>query len=286
MQKSSISSHKVFEAIKLFYSKYKHYEIPRTFVITKKLGFPIKYEGLAIGEYFHDTKHNKRHSTLRVYLESAGILDSTERSPEFDQFVKAARTYRLKHSNLLLHSNYVIPSTEEYEKDLWEYPLGSKLYAMVVENTANHRHELASLGFNNAWNFYCLRYCISIYKQLNNSVKIPYDYVIPMNSAEYPVVSWNLPLGQKLKALRFSGAVTEAAQISELEELGVDMRYARMSDGALANIYSAVRLYRVKYNHINIPPDYVIMRNDYAFLKTYWNMRLGELWSQVVEAVE
>lgn len=233
----------------------------------------------------HSVRIRRQPEFLCKYLESAGFIDAGKKSPEFALFVKAVKAFKTRFPLWNMLCWYVIPSCDPFERDLWGYPLGSRLYDEVTKNNEKHGNELATLGFRDMWsNFQGLFYCFEIYKRMNGHLFIPVDFVIPMNSFDYPVVMWNLPLGQVLQNIKYNGTASQT-QLLKLEGLGINCRYARFPEALIQRVYAGVQCYSRKYNSNLIPVSYVISVGDTSFPKEYWGMKLGEQWKSIVESV-
>lgn len=145
---------------------------------------------------------------------------------------------------LRIPSTYCVPINDNrWPKELWSYQLGAKCTAvrqkgLYVKNKPKRQKMLEDLGFRWCGNaelaWLKVVHSAAIYSKLHErSLDVPYKFVVPQPSAEFlqageewpwPKYLWGLPLGQRLKDIRTTGAYLKGkdkdARCRQLEALG------------------------------------------------------------------
>jgi hypothetical protein len=156
---------------------------------------------------------------------------------------------------LKVPATYKVPiGDDRWPKELWNYQLGAKCIAvrqkeLYIKNKPKRQHMLEDLGFrwcgNAELSWLKVVHAAAIYSRLNgHSLDVPYKFVVPSPTAAFfaqqkskegnensvddewpwPQYLWNLPLGQRIKEIRITGAYLKGKdkieRIRQLDALG------------------------------------------------------------------
>jgi hypothetical protein len=159
----------------------------------------------------HEHQFLKFFAVLRHYAKLTGT----------GKFSPLGRTKPLR-----ITSNYIVPENDDrWPRELWNYQLGAKCTAirqkeLYVKNKPKHQRMLDDLGFrwcgNAELGWLKVVHSAAIYSKLHErSLDVPYKFVVPQPTAEvlssgeewpWPEYLWGLPLGQRIKDIRITGA--------------------------------------------------------------------------------
>ena len=99
---------------------------------------------------------------------------------------------------------------------------------MRSHNSYNeHRNKLLELGLDlsrqiaKPWQINILCEAIKSFKNLNNHVKVPQKFVIPIGSEEYPESTWGMKLGQICNDIQNKGCYAKHKLV--LTALGISV---------------------------------------------------------------
>jgi hypothetical protein len=246
----------------------------------------------------HEHRFLKFFAVLRHYakLNKAGAFCPTERPKQ-----------------LRVPSSFTVPENDgRWPSELHNYPLGSKCTAirqkqLYVKNKPKRQRMLEEIGF--CWNgnadlsWLKVVHAAAIYSKLHHrKLDVPYKFVVPEPPAEMANVSdewpwpeqlWGLPLGQRLKDIRLTGAYLKGndqeARRRQLEAMGFiwDVREHRFQ-----RFYAALQHYAKLNNEgvysqdgkripIHVPMRFVVPSNDYTWPSELWKFNLGKTTSAV-----
>jgi hypothetical protein len=246
----------------------------------------------------HEHRFLKFFAVLRHYakLNKAGVFSPTERPKQ-----------------LRVPSSFTVPENDDrWPSELHNYPLGSKCTAirqkqLYVKNKLKRQRMLEEIGF--CWNgnadlsWLKVVHAAAIYSKLHDrKLDVPYKFVVPEPPAEMANVSdewpwpeqlWGLPLGQRLKDIRLTGAYLKGndkeARRRQLEAMGFiwDVREHKFQ-----RFYAALQHF-AKLNNagmysqdgqptpVNVPVCFVVPSNDDAWPSELWKFNLGKTTSAV-----
>jgi hypothetical protein len=159
---------------------------------------------------------------------------------------------------LKVPATYKVPAGDErWPQELWNYQLGAKCVAvrqkdLYVKHKPKRQRMLEDLGFrwcgNAELSWLKVVHAAAIYSRLNgHSLDVPYKFVVPSPAPDFvarqsntkiddanadnadkewpwPHYLWNLPLGQRIKEIRITGAYLKGKdkieRIRQLDALG------------------------------------------------------------------
>jgi hypothetical protein len=150
---------------------------------------------------------------------------------------------------LKVPASYFVPENDiRWPKELWNYQLGAKTVAvrqkqLYVKDKPSRLRMLEDLGFQSCGNaelaWLKVVHAAAIYSRLNShSLDVPYKFKVPEPSPEFvrscgagteeewpwPQYLWGLPLGQRIKDIRITGAYLKGKdkldRIRQLDALG------------------------------------------------------------------
>ena len=159
---------------------------------------------------------------------------------------------------LKVPATYKVPTgDDQWPKELWDYQLGAKCIAvrqkdLYIKDKPKRQRMLEDLGFrwcgNAELSWLKVVHAAAIYSRLNSrSLDVPYKFVVPCPTLDFvssqenadtregeennvdeewpwPQYMWNLPLGQRIKEIRITGAYLKGKdkieRIRQLDALG------------------------------------------------------------------
>ena len=128
--------------------------------------------------------------------------------------------------------------------------------------------DITSNNFDRIYN------AMKYYKDNNNDNSlnsIPYKYIIPNNTDTISMNINNLKLGNIVSRIRTRGDYRDQHQI--LQSLGLEVNY--INNNNYTKVINALKLYKEKYNDINVKTKYIIPINDTTWPEEYRGMHLG-----------
>lgn len=145
------------------------------------------------GDFLHGNTSLKR----RNQLEALGFVWDVQEHL-FDTFCSALRVYAKNEAKadanarlvaLKVPSRFVIPKSEEWPRELWEYPLGSKCTAvrqkeLYVKGDPSRLKTLSEIGFhiggNDSLSWLEVVHAAAVYSQMHDrNLDVPLKFVVP-----------------------------------------------------------------------------------------------------------
>jgi len=208
---------------------------------------------------------------------------------------------------LKVPSTFVVPADDiRWPKELWNYQLGAKCTAvrqkeLYVKNKPDRQLMLEQLGFrwrgNADLGWLRVVHAAAIYSKIHHrNLDVPYQFVVPEppnyfvgGSEEWPWPEhlWGLPLGQRLKDIRITGAYLKGedaeARRRQLDALGFVWN---VREHRFQIFYAALRRYAQIHQcgkfscenqprRLNVPSKFVVPKDDKNWAGELWNFRLG-----------
>jgi hypothetical protein len=251
----------VLEALITFHALYGHVLVANKFVVPHGSDqWPKATWGIPLGNCVYrirgrnDFLHGSTANARRNQLDSLDFVWDVHEH-QFLKFFAVLRHYSKltgtgkfspdgQRKPLRIPSNYFIPENDKkWPRELWNYQLGAKCTAirqkgLYVKNKPKRQRMLEDLGFRWCGNaelaWLKVVHSAAIYSKLHErNLDIPYKFVVPTPSPEFllsgeewpwPEYLWGLPLGQRLKDIRTTGAYLKGkdkdARCQQLEALG------------------------------------------------------------------
>lgn len=174
----------------------------------------------------------------------------------FSQFFRALCLYKdLYNSGMSVIEGWRVPPKAPWPKSCWNTYLGdviNDLRSGKAQLKSGEREKLDNIGF--IWNYIseCERVILlafQAYKKKFGDLNIPRKFVIPENSADFPVVTWGLRLGSKVKDIRGHGGFKNLHE--ELKKLGFGFeRHHERQDHTFDDFYETVSVYKQMYGNL------------------------------------
>lgn len=277
------------------------------------------YRIRARNDFLHDTNAGSRRNQLESlgfvwdvhehrFLKFFAVLRHFARLEGCGKFSTSGRPKPLR-----VPSNFVVPENDDrWPKELWNFPLGTKCTAvrqkeLYVKNNPRRQQMLEDLGFwwsgNADLSWLKVVHAAAIYSKLHyRNLDVPYKFVVPeppldlARSGEdwpWPEHLWGLPLGQRLKEIRITGAYLKdensEARRRQLDALGFiwDVREHRFLKfyAALQQFAQLYQCGRFSCKHamkpLHVPSTFVVPTDDVAWPRDLWKFNLGKTASAV-----
>jgi hypothetical protein len=251
----------VLQALITFHALYGHVLVANKFVVPRGSDlWPKATWGIPLGNCVYrirgrnDFLHGSTANARRSQLDSLDFVWDVHEH-QFLKFFAVLRHYsKLTGTGkfspdgqikpLRISSNYFVPDNDKrWPKELWNYQLGAKCTAirqkrLYVKNKPKRQRMLEDLGFRWCGNaelaWLKVVHSAAIFSKLHErNLDVPYKFVVPPPPAEFivsgeewpwPEYLWGLPLGQRLKDIRTTGAYLKGkdkdARCRQLEALG------------------------------------------------------------------
>lgn len=272
----------VLEALVTYHSLNGDVMVPNAFVVPHGYRqWPLATWNIPLGNCVvrirarNDFLMGVHSAARRNQLDALGFVWDV-REHQFLRFFGALRHYAklnqagafasVERPNLLrVPSSFFVPThTDQWPKELWNYPLGAKCTAvrqkeLYIKNNPKRQYILQEeLGFcctngNADLSWYKVVHAAAIYSKLHDrTLDVPYKFVVPgrpsqakkttstlatvtrgttpttqfanMDAGDWPEYLWGLPLGQRLKDIRVTGAYLKGedadARRQQLDALG------------------------------------------------------------------
>lgn len=131
-------------------------------------------------------------------------------------------------------------------------------------------------GETNSKNFETIIIALTLFKQKEGNLKIPYKFIIPSGNepgaSDWPEDLWGLKLGARLKSIRRENNFANHRE--ELDELGVEFEALKDYKG-FEKLRDALKKYKAIHNDLAIPYCYVVPKDDENWTEDMWGMKLG-----------
>ena len=140
---------------------------------------------------------------------------------------RALLKYKELYGDMMVRHTFIVPWIDSWQEDMWGLKLGQLVCIQIrnQEKYKEHREDLINIGFNYhrqkvpAHGFEKIKSALILYKQINNHKIIPYKYVIPGDTVEWPDIYWGMKLHSVLHDIKRGHAYTDENR-QELIDLG------------------------------------------------------------------
>jgi hypothetical protein len=230
----------ILEALINYSSLYGDTIVPIGFVVPRSKEWPAATWGIPLGRRCarirgrNDFLRNPHSAaSRREQLDGLGFLWESPHAWRFRKFFVALRFFAHIHGvgkvsqdriqPLVVPSDFVVPEASKiWPQELWGYPLGAKCVAvrtkgLYVKDNPQRKALLDGLGFHWSGNadlsWLKVVHAAAIYSKLHNRrLDVPVRFRVPRRPQNdggewpWPEYLWDLPLGQRLRAVRTKGA--------------------------------------------------------------------------------
>jgi hypothetical protein len=225
-QKQSLKSYSnnILKACQLYKQLYNNTTyIPANFIVPNETIsqlyqlplWPKEYWNMRLGMIYMRIRSRRYHQMIHPALQSLGyelnnLGEYFPRLITLEEIRQALITYYNLHGSYVISKRYLIPENDtSYPivfrgKDLRKYVYD--YYYTRFSPRFKHIEKLDAVGFS--WNSYAYRSqrifdAYTTYQQLYNTSYVSRSFRIPMNNTQWPKETWGLPLGQRLKYIRY-----------------------------------------------------------------------------------
>ena len=209
--------------------------------------------------------------------------------------VRALRVFHALHGHLVLPYKYTVPEEAGYPDEWVGYDLAGTVYDMnwwlgYVRNRPERVNELNALGFiwgrlQPKWNL--VVEALVHYRMLHDNIDVPYRFVVPRDSGDWPPAVWSLPLGGIVARIRRRGDFIKRSfkRRQQLDRMGFVWNNR---ENKFWEFYGALRHYLSLQNGqyavaiLEIPRNYCIPNNDNRWPSQFWGYPLGRRVNEVI----
>ncbi|EGZ20463.1 hypothetical protein PHYSODRAFT_298582 [Phytophthora sojae] len=203
------------------------------------------------------------------------------------QFLRAMETYRQLYGHCSVHHTFKVPADDpQWPEVSWGYRLGhvvAKVKANLEEQALTPREmaDLRNINFFEDGLSYeiwrdALMPALELYPALfDGDVFIPEDFVVP-SEAPWPERAWGIKLGYIVKTINSRRIFREEMQQDKqrLKELGY--AWESLFGKWAKELLPALRIYKAKFGHCDVPSWWVVPTNDESWPKTLRGYQLGK----------
>lgn len=272
------SRYEIVEVALLNYQKiYGDMLVPAIFIVpTNSDDFPSETWGMKLGNVVNKIRNNNAYGESKGKLMALGFDYSSQLRYTYDGIKTALVKYKEINSNMLVPFDFIVPiNSDDFPKEIWEMKLG-----IVVSHIRNHdaygenKGELTALGFDYKSQRYTydeIDIALLKYKELCDNVLVPYSFIVPFDSPDFPEDVWEMKLGRVVDSIR-QGSYSDKKE----ELLALGFVYVLRKKFDYENVKVAVFKYRELYHgSVKIPSSYKIPHNDPWYPEETWGMCLG-----------
>ncbi|OWZ09364.1 hypothetical protein PHMEG_00017946 [Phytophthora megakarya] len=219
-------------------------------------------------------------------LDAMGFIWSDAQWKWKMQFLTAMERYKKLYGHCNVHHTFKVPVNSPFWPDVsWGYRLGhtvAKVKASLEEHALTPRAmaDLRELNFfENGLSFEVWREALmpslELYPTLFGDTFIPDDFVVP-SEASWPKPAWGMKLGYIIETINdrpiFRDEMQEDKQ--KLKELGY--AWEPLFGKWAKELLPALRLFKAKYHHCDVPSWWVVPANDESWPKALRGYHLGK----------
>jgi hypothetical protein len=231
------------------------------------------------------TRGGRKLSTERGQTEQAasdaGAVQATERQDFSPQAkMEALRSFKANQGHVNIPANFTVPDSELWPQESHGLNLSSVQQDIRSQRESSFKHlyrqELVELGFSlesDAQKRFNVFYsALQTFKTLNNHVDVPWSFVIPTVMPQFPVDTWGLKLGSRLKSICKRGDLPQFH--SQLMSLGVKIA---LPTHDFDTVCVALKAYKAVHGDLLVSRSFEIPVGDDSYPQSVWAMKLGEL---------
>jgi hypothetical protein len=255
--------------------------VPRSFTVPTNDQWPKHLQGFYLGKALECyRKINKDIYIIDIHtnIRTNFTLQHATRDLKFEVFLIALKLHKCEiNNNSIISRDWVVPSKAPWPIECWGLKLGSKVSAVrrgALYNNPTQIDKLNEIGF--VWNASTkainkLCYAAKYYQNNNGHLCVPKNFVIPCDDS-YPEEFWGFKIGSKLNNIRYRGDFNQYQTI--LQEIGIEMDKVGIDTRHWEYVYSALKVYKNLYGHLNVPKNWFVPSED-PWPKNTWDLKLG-----------
>ena len=231
----------VKEALLSYHRIYGHYNIPCQFVIpSMSLDWPESVWDLKLGTIVRDMRSKDSYRDQRGELEDMGFDFQTTRDRQYEVTKIALNTYMHLMGDMDVPVLFRVPENDlSWPEITWGLKLGNiAAHIRSLERFKKHRDELMKMGFpfhskskKVGWHKLCI--ALLRYKEIHGNLLVPFTYVIPSKSTDWPKNTWGMKLGFQVGGIRCQNYYKE--HHAELAAMGFVFQVRRKRNSVKSN---------------------------------------------------
>ena len=195
-------------------------------------------------------------------------------------------SYRSIHGNVKVPYNFVVPNHDN--TDVWPMEARGMQLGKVLSRIRcrgdymqvdDQRRELLDLGVQvkkkRDREFEMIIEALEVYKRaydhldVENCFKVPHD-----DTGTWPIHLRGYNLGARVHSIRYQNAYSDKDQVARLKKIGFAHKVRRKRVGG-PTVLNALRCYKAKFGHLNVPVKYKVPDYDDDFPEGIRGMALG-----------
>ncbi|GMF10812.1 unnamed protein product [Phytophthora lilii] len=202
------------------------------------------------------------------------------------QFLKAMDRYRRLYGHCNVHHTFKVPANDPAWPEVsWGYRLGhavAKVKANLEEHPLTPREmaDLRELDFFetdlsfDVWSK-ALMPSLELYPTVHGDTFIPEDFEVP-NEAPWPERAWGMKLGYIVETINSRHIFREEMQNDKLKLKELGYSWESLFGKWAKELLPALRIYKAKYHHCDVPSWWVVPNNDTTWPKSLRGYHLGK----------
>lgn len=294
---------RLLAALNRYKELHDNLNVSKDFVVPfEDSNWPRELWDYKLGATCHSIRAHNDFFHLRPTLTRMGFLYkriATSQSA-FLSILQSLQVYRSKHKLSYVEDSFVIPADDsDYPVSMRGTPLGKIFQDMVYKGDYEYHHDdVKKLGYcldgNELQRYFLFKEAVLFYKQeafptedswlaLSNKdrrygFRIPFSFVVPAQSAHYPVHLWGYTLGEHYNSVVHASAF--AAHRVELEKMGLSLK--QRNEERFVQILEAARCYRTLHPTAKtVPKHYIVPMDSPDFPPEVWGMKLGSIMKNI-----
>ncbi|KAG9403532.1 hypothetical protein AC1031_006172 [Aphanomyces cochlioides] len=266
---------------------------PVWFKVPNKEPFAPHLHGISfsVSSFRREKREGRLDPRIVAALDEIGFVWDLKQH-QWDLRLRALATYNRVFGHLCVPKMFVVPANDaEWEKDLWNFRLGSAvdhIRSGLTTVSDEHREALDAMGFvwdahEYQWGRYIL--ALETYKAIYGDVLVHCKFVVPENNAEWPETTWNLNLGAFVHDLRteLTSRSLKDERRAELDALG--FVWAALDYQLHRNI-RALERYKQLHGNLLVPLRFVVPSNDPDWPEDFADIHLGHFVGNIRSGVK
>ncbi|KAL4108804.1 hypothetical protein PRIC1_000513 [Phytophthora ramorum] len=202
------------------------------------------------------------------------------------QFVTAMRRYRQLYGHCSVHHTYKVPATDEFWPEVNRgYRLGhavARVKANLEEQAMTPRAmaDLRELNFFevglsfDVWRE-AIMPSLQLYPSLHGDTFIPEEFVVP-SEAPWPERAWGMKLGYIVDTMNSRHVFRDEMQTDKQQLKQLGYAWESLFGKWAKELLPALRLYKSKYHHCDVPSWWVVPTTDTSWPKALRGYHLGK----------
>lgn len=283
-QRQNNSYDRTREALLLYKEKYGDMLVPSSFLIPGQTDeWPAYLWGTKLGSIVIRTRLGSSCIGHKDDLTKIGFdFTSQLTSHEYPSIKAAMIKYKEIYGDLRIGGAFIVPVREtEWPKELRGIKLGAVVQRILGGlSFRDEREELENMGliYAPSQSYLLLKETLILYQSKHGHMVVPYSFVIPCKTDEWPEHLWGIRLGIAVNQIRVGLHYKD-----EKEELiGIGFNY---KPKYVAHRYESVResllLFKEKNGHMLVPDSFTIPFDSMDWPRSLWGMRLGHITARI-----